>query len=205
MNKLILFAAGFFFTGCAVCNQCHITSSRSLDPGKQLKVLVLPVTTNGNPTVATLPNYSDDISTALIESGFHVIDRIAAEEEAANLGLDLRAGIADKDVKALAAALNVDAVMLASIAYAFQPAESGTTPYVMNTVTDSTGKIRNVSVKGAGEYQRSERYVMTSMSARMIDARTMQTLMSAYAVPAYGKGVNTWMVEMLREKLAYED
>ena len=165
-----------------------------------MTLLILPVTTNGNPMVHVLPNYSDDFATPFLEAGYKIIDRTAAQSEAQKLGLDLEKGIEDKNVPALAAALKVDAIFLSSIAYAFVPAESGTTPATFNTVTDKKGKVTEVNVQGSSKYSHAEEYVMTSMSSRLVDAKTMTTLLTAYVEPCGGKGVNTRLVDMLRDK-----
>ena len=201
----LFLASSLFFIGCSNCSQCHLTTSPSFNNKQSLTLLILPVTTNGNPNVTSLPNYSDDITTPFLEAGFKIVDRSAAEVAASKLGLSLNDGIAEKNVKALASALNVDAILLSSVAYAFIPAESGVTPSSYNKVTDSTGKVREVSAQGPGEYNRSEHYAITSMSSRLIEAKSMTTLLTAYVEPCDGKAVNAQLVSMLREELTGKD
>ena len=197
----LVFVSAYFFTGCNTCTQCHLSASPSFNSKQSLTLLILPVTANGNPNVHSLPNYSDDITTPFLEAGFKIVDRSAADAAASKLGLNLAEGIEEKNVKSLAAALNVDAVLLSSVAYTFIPAESGVTPSSYNKVTDSTGKVREVSAQGPGEYSRSEHYVISSLSSRLIEAKNMTTLLTAYIEPCNGKEVNTQLVAMLREKL----
>jgi hypothetical protein len=203
---IILFSlASVFFIGCGTCSQCHLTASHDFKKSQSLTLLILPVTTNGNPNIHVLPNLSDDFATPFMEAGYKVVDRSAAQSEAIKLGLDLDKGIEDKNVPALALSLHVDAILLSSAAYTFIPAESGIIPSTYNKVADSTGKVREVSVKGPEEYNRSEHYSLTSLSARLIDARNMSTMLSAYIEPCGGKSVNARLVEMLQEKLSGKD
>jgi hypothetical protein len=125
---------------------------------------------NGNPMVHVLPNFADDFATPFMEAGFRVVDRSAAQSEAIKLGLDLDKGIDERNVPALANALKVDAIFLSTAAYTFVPAESGVIPSSYNKVADSTGKVREVSAKGPEEYNRGEHYVLSSLSARLVDA-----------------------------------
>jgi hypothetical protein len=202
---LLFSAASLLFIGCATCTQCHLTASPSFNAKQPLSILILPVMANGNPMVHVLPNYSDDIATPFMEAGFRVVDRSAAQSEAIKLGLDLDKGIEEKNVPALASALKVDAIFLSTAAYTFIPAESGVIGSSYNKVTDSTGKVREVSAKGPEEYNRGEHYVLSSLSGRLIDTRNMTALLSAYIEPCGGEAVNTRLVNMLRQKLTGKD
>ncbi len=195
----IVLLFSFSFIGCNTCTQSHLTASKDFNKSQSLSILILPATVNGNPMLRILPNFSDDFATPFLEAGFKIIDRTAAQSEAVKLGLDLDKGIEDKNVPALASNLHVDAILLSSAAYTFIPAESGIIGSSYNKVADSTGKVREVSAKGPEEYNRGEHYVLTSLSARLIDARNMSTLLSAYVEPCGGQSVNLQLVNMLRE------
>ena len=200
----LLSIASMFLTGFSTCAQSYLSTSSDFDRHHALMLLTLPVETYGNPIIHSLPNFSDNFATPFLEAGFKIIDRSATPSEASRLGLDLDKRIEEKNVANLASALHVDAVFLSSVAYTFVPAESGVIPSSYSNVADSTGKGREISAKGPEEYNRGERYVMTSLSARLIDVKNMTTLLSAYVEPC-GQSLNFILVNMLREKLSGKD
>src|SRR5689334_11260972 len=97
LRSLLLLSAALFI-GCNTCSQCHLTSSPSFNSRQTMTLLILPVTANGNPGLSQLPNFSDDISTPFLESGYRLIDRSAAKSEALKLGLDFDKGIDEKNI-----------------------------------------------------------------------------------------------------------
>jgi hypothetical protein len=159
----------------------------------------------GNPNTQTMPTYSDEISAVFLRAGYRVIDRSAVASQAKGMNINLVKGVDDKDIKPLAQALGVDAIFLGSLTYNYVPGESGTKPATFNSVTDSTGKVRTVEAEGESKYNRDSYYAITSMSARLIDARSMTTIMTGYAEPCGGKGVDRWFVDMLKEKMGVKD
>jgi hypothetical protein len=201
---LFLSLISVLFIGCAYCPQCELTTSKGFDAKQPMKVLVMPVTANGNPFVQTHPNYSDALAKVFLKAGYTVVDRSVIAFKAKELGISIDDKIEDINMQQLAKSAGVDAVLLSSVAYHRVAAASGSQPATFNSETDTLGRV-TISASGGSTYNRSEYYDVTSMSARLVDLGSMNTLLTAYSIPCGGKGVLTWITKMLDEKLNREE
>ncbi len=201
---LFLSLISIMFSGCFPCSQCELTTSKSFNTRQPMKVLVMPVSANGNPNIKTLPNDSDALSKIFLKAGYTVIDRSAITIKAKELGINLDDGIEDNDIQKLAQGAGVDAVLLSSIEYHHVAAASGSEPATFSSETDTLGRVK-VSASGGSSYSHGDYYATTAMSARLEEVGSMNTLLTAYSIPCGSKGVLTWMTKMLGEKLIGEE
>lgn len=208
MTRISLFISLFASVSLCSCinlkypSGSKLTKTAGFDQQSPLRILVLPFKIEGRPGSDVQNAYADDISATLLSLGHQTIDRTFVSGAAQELGIDIRNGIPDKDIIPIAKKVNADAVFLGTVEYFFLPAEEINTPASVNSRTDSSGKIKNIDVRGSSSEFHGEHYAEHSISARIVSVKDGSTLVSSFIPCDYRFGtLNSLLASIMNDQL----
>ena len=175
-----ILAASLFLTSCfSKGNVARVSTSSEYHKGTPLKVLILPLSTEGNPDLATNASYSDALATTLMDLGMRPIDGEVARKEALELGTTLDSAVRTQQAEELAQALEADAILYGTVQYSYVPPASGSKGPSLQTTTNNKGK-QEINIDGGSSYSVGGYFQENSLSVRIVDATTSETLISGY-------------------------
>ncbi len=175
----LLFLAGGLCSCMSKGSVAKMSVSPSYHKGAPLKVLVLPLETEGNPDLQTHNGYSDRLSIALMEIGMTPIDRTAVLSQASTLGIQLDSLVQPAKMKSLASALHANAVLVGTVHYNYIPETKSTVLPSVQTSSSKKGGTA-ISIDAGGSSSTGSFFVENSLSVRLIDPVTAETLLTGY-------------------------